>query len=407
MSILLKNGTIVTMNPKREIICADVLVKDNLIVEIGTDMKADETIDCTGKTIMPGFINTHCHAAMWILPQIGGMPVKQWLEEKVWPLESKMQDNDFYIGTKASCIEMLESGITSFADMYFNTSNVIRGIQETGMRAFVGPTTIGPMPNGYCNTEKSEKEFLSITPSSTIHRIINTHAPYTCSRETLLFTKALADKYKTQIHIHVSENEQEVKDILEKYKMRPVEWLEEIGFLSENVVFDHAIHLNDKEIQIIKKHNIKISHCPVSNTILNSGVIRLHDLLNANIPVSLGTDSRCSNNELNMFHEMKKAIEIQTEKPLPQTIVEMATINGARTLQVEKELGSIETGKKADLIVLDTAPTYQNIVSANKENISLVMCDGKILIHDNKFTSLDPAEVYTEAKKAGQALLER
>jgi len=386
------------------IISGDILVKDNIIEAVGTvSGQSESVINAKGNIILPGFINTHCHAAMYFMKSSGkGLPVKEWLSKEILPIESKMTPHEMYLGTKRSCLDMIKSGITCFSDMFYEVPHIIKAVEEVGIRCCPSWCLIGPMKNGYNTIEKVKNFLPTVKRSELIRPIISCHAPFTCSTETLKLGTKLAENFP-RLDIHVSENQQEVKDILEREGARPVEYLESIGFLSNKVIFDHAVHLDDNEIQIIKKHNIKISHCPASNQWLNSGTIRLRELLDAEIIVSLGTDGPASNDYLSIQHEMKKARELQDWEIPAETLVKMATINGAITLGLEKELGSIEIGKKADLIILDSSGDWEDILTAD---INTVICNGKVLL-ENKKLKIPEKEIIEQFEKAQKELMER
>jgi 5-methylthioadenosine/S-adenosylhomocysteine deaminase len=409
--MIIKNAKIFTITSG--IVEGDILIEGNIIKKIGniseqSELKNNITdehiINAKGKIVMPGFINTHCHAAMYFMKSSGrGLPVDRWLNEKIWPIENKMTPNDMKIGTKRSCIDMIKNGITCFSDMYYETDSIAKAVEEIGIRCRPSWCFIGPLPNGKTNKDQAQKFIENIKPTELIRPIISAHATHTCSTETLELAKKAAEEKNLPLDIHVSENQSEVDQIIKRENLRPVEYLEKIKFLSSRVFFDHGIHFSDNELNIIKKHNVKISHCPASNQWLNSGIIKLKEMLELEITVSLGTDSIASNDQLSIQHEMKKAREIQDWKIPAKTLVKMATINGAITLELDKEIGSIEEGKKADLIILDSTGDWEDIINAK---INTVICNGKILMENYKLM-LNEKEIIEDFEKAKEKLLEK
>lgn len=401
--MIIRNATILTIT--RGILKGDILIKNNIIKEVGSCLKKDsKVIDVEGKIVLPGFINTHCHSPMYFMKGMGkGMPVEEWLNKIIFPIESKLEPRDIYLGTKMSCLEMIKNGITCFADMYYETDQIIKAVKEMGIRCCPSWCLIGPKSDGSTNVKKVTSFLSRAEKSELIRPDVSVHAPYTCSTEILMTAKNLADKKGSRLHIHVSENKKEVQDMLKKKKVRPIEYLESIGFLSSKVVLAHAVHLSDKEIRIIAEHNAKISHCPASNEFLSSGTIRLKEILDAGIVISLGTDSIASNSCLSIIHEMKKAREIQQWKVPAEVLVRMATINGAIALGLENELGSIEKGKKADIIVLDREGLWEDVLEAE---IDTVMCNGKIIMEGGKL-NLDDENIINEFNCAKKSLMKR
>jgi 5-methylthioadenosine/S-adenosylhomocysteine deaminase len=405
--MIIKNAKIFTITSG--IIKGNILIEKNIIKKIGNIdpseiSKESIEINANGKIVMPGFINTHCHSAMYFMKSSGrGLPVDRWLNEKIWPIENKMTPKDMAIGTKRSCIDMIKNGITCFSDMFYETSTIAKATEEMGIRCRPSWCFIGPLPDGKTNKDKAQNFIENMKPTELIRPIISAHATHTCSTETLLLAKKASEEKNLPLDIHVSENQSEVEQIIKRENLHPVEYLEKINFLSHRVIFDHGIHFSDHELNIIKKHNVKISHCPASNEWLNSGIIKLKEMIKLGITVSLGTDSIASNDQLSIQHEMKKARNIQNWEIPAETLVKMATINGAITLGLEKEIGSIEEGKKADLIMLNSSGNWEDIINAKVET---VICNGKVLMENYKL-ALNENEIIEEFEKAKKELLEK
>jgi 5-methylthioadenosine/S-adenosylhomocysteine deaminase len=398
MRILIKN---VILKRRK----ADILIEEGKISKIGKNLnlRADEKIDVKGeKAIIPGLINCHTHSAMILFRGIAeDLPLKDWLEKEIWPREQKLTEDDVYWGTKLAILEMIKSGTTTFNEMYWFEEAQIQAIKEMGIRAKIGLVMLDFLPIG--SKEKVEKLYLKFSHSATrsldhlITFSIAPHAIYTVSKENLIWAKNFAKRHKLLIHMHLSETEKEVKDCLKKYKMRPVEFLEKIGFLNKNCVFAHCVWLDDKEIEILEKRGCSLVYNPTSNMKLASGVFPWKKIKKRKINVCLGTDGPASNNSLNLFSEMKIGAILQKMENKDPTIIsakeifQMATKNGAKALRINA--GEIKVGKLADLVLIDLNkiemfPNYDlisNLVYSDAKNcISEVICNGKILMREGK-----------------------
>jgi 5-methylthioadenosine/S-adenosylhomocysteine deaminase len=398
MRILIKNVIL----GKRKV---DILIEGEKISRIGKNLnlRADEKIDAKGeKAVIPGLINCHTHSAMILFRGLAeDLPLKDWLEKEIWPRESKLTEDDVYWGTKLAILEMIKSGTTTFNEMYWFEEAQIQAVKEMGIRANIGLVMLDFLLMG--SKEKVEKLYLKfshLTTQSLNHLItfsIAPHAIYTVSKENLIWAKNFAKKHKLLIHMHLSETEREVKDCLEKYKMRPVEFLEKIGFLNKNCVFAHCIWLDDKEIEILEKRGCSLVYNPTSNMKLASGVFPWAKIKKRKINVCLGTDGPASNNSLNLFSEMKIGAllqKIENKDPTAisaKEIFQMATRNGAKALRINA--GEIKVGRLADLVLIDLNkiemfPDYDlisNLVYSDAKNCVFdVICNGKILMRDGK-----------------------
>ncbi len=406
---------------------ASVLIKDDIIAEIGNNISeenVDKIIDGTGKILMPGLINTHTHLSMTLFRGLADdLSLDTWLNDYIWPTEAHLNGYYCYIGALLGAVELIKSGTTTFSDMYFYMGDVARAVDESGLRAVLSYGMIDFADEEKRCAEIAENidlfEKCNNAADGRIKVFFGPHAPYTASKELLDEVKHLASKFNTGIHIHVSETEKEVNDILEQTGKRPFEYLDDIGFLGPNVVAAHAVWLSEEEIDIIMDRDVKISHNPCSNMKLASGISPVANMLNHDICVSIGTDGASSNNNLDLIEEMKTASLLQkvstlNPKVLPsEETIAMATINGARALGLEDEIGSIEVGKKADLILIDTEDANMkpnsscissNVVYAAKgSNVDTTICNGKILMENKKLTTLDENEIY---KKARDAIIE-
>lgn len=396
-SILIKNVLLLDNGKKEK---KGIYIEENFIREISNKIKveAEVVIDGENKVAIPGLMNTHTHAAMSLLRGYADdMRLQDWLQRKIWPIEAKLTPKDCYFGAKLACLEMIKSGTTCFLDMYWHSFETARAAKELGLRAFISPAFIdlGDQERGdeMLKENKSTINKIKELKCSRIIPALGPHSIYTVSKENLQKIKEFSNKEKLLIHFHLSETEKEVKDCLKLHEKRPVEYLEEIGFLGENLIAAHAIWLNTKEIKTLKKYDVKISHCPTSNMKLCSGVLPYEKMKMLGLKVTLGTDSAASNNNLDMFQEMKFATLLQkihtmdpTSMPVNE-IFQIATINGAIALNLNA--GEIKEGKLADIALIDLkrvemTPCYDliaNLVySANGNCVSDLICDGKILM---------------------------
>lgn len=399
---VIKNGTVITMDEHKEkkYEKLDIVINDDTIVDlvdnyIGT---ADEVIDASNKVVMPGLINCHTHLGMSFFRATNdSLDLDTWLNEKIWPIENNMTEEDIYYSTLFSCIEMLESGTTCFNDMYFGTK-CIEAIKQTRLRGVFSRTLMDSDDKGDERIEEFKKIYETNKDNKLITFSITPHALYTCSKKYLKKCSDLALELNLPVHVHFCENVDEVKKIKKSYHTLPVKALEKVGFLRNKLIIAHGTFISPKELDILKKHNVSICHNPVSNLNLGCGVADI-SLYKDKVNVCLGTDGQGSGNNMNMFYHMSFVDLLQKGKHKNPTIMnsyevlKMATINGAYALGLEKEIGSIEVGKKADIIILDTyyINMYPNIdiitnVVHNVEtmNINTVMINGEVLIKNHK-----------------------
>ncbi len=425
--ILIKNTDILTMNGGREIIKGgDVAIEDNEISDIGEEItvEAEKVIDGSGKVTMPGLINTHTHLSMTLFRGIADdLELQTWLQDKIWPLESNLESDDVYVGALLGSLEMIRSGTTCFADQYFFMDQVAEAVKESGIRA--------SLSYGIIEENDPEKRVEEIEvgkklvenyegyANDRVKTMFGPHSTYTCSEECLERVKELADDYDVGIHIHLAENEKEIEDVKKMHGERPVKFLDSIDFLDSGVLAAHCTWLDEEEIEIIRKTGTKPVHNPVSNMKLGSGVAPIPDLLSEGIPVGLGTDGAASNNSLDIFEEMKFAALLNKAKNKDPTVVparkalEMATINGAKGLGLENEIGSIETGKKADMIMVDLEKPHlkplfdiesQLVYSCNGNDVETVIVDGNVIMENGEVKTLNEDKIIQKSQKHGEGL---
>ena len=424
---MIANGLVVTMDSVMTIIeDGSVVVAGGEIVAVGLSATMKErytaarSIDAAGKLVMPGLVNTHTHAAMTIFRGMADdVPLDTWLTNYIWPAEAKfITAGSVRIGANLALAEMIRSGTTTFSDMYFFADELAQAAKKTGVRAVVGEAVLDfPTPDS-----KSPKESLAVIeklaskwkndPLITI--AVAPHSPYTCSPETLKASKKLADAQGLPLSIHVSETRKEVSDVIAKHGEPPFEYLDRLGFFGGTVIVAHAVYPSPKEIKLMAKKQVGVAHNPVSNMKLASGVAPVPDMLQAGIAVGLGTDGAASNNNLSMFKEMNAAALLQKVSQLEPTAmnardtVKAATIGGAKVLGLEKRIGSLEKGKRADLILIDLnrphlVPLYNAysllVYATSGADVETVIIDGRIVMQNRKLLTLDEESVLQEARK--------
>jgi 5-methylthioadenosine/S-adenosylhomocysteine deaminase len=420
MDILIKNGIILTMDEARRILKNfSIAITEGRIEEISQDIKgeADFVIDARNKIVMPGLINTHSHIAMTLLRGVADdLPLRKWLRDEIWPIESKLEEKHVYAGSLLGCLEMIKTGTTCFNDMYFFMDSIARSIRESGIRGVISHAMFG----GEIEIKKA-KESIEKYSGGRIKVFFGPHSPYTCSEELLIKTKELAEEYNAGIHIHIAETEEEVEKSRKEKGKRPFEYLDSIGFLGKNVICAHSVWVSKKEIKIIKNRGVKISHNPISNAKIACGIAPVPEYVQAGITVSLGTDGAASNNNLDMFEEMKACALIhkmnkKDASVLPaQKVLEFATINGAKALGMD-EIGSIEVGKKADIILVGidkpnltpmTNPASHLVYAAKGSDVETVIIDGSIIMQDKNLRTLDESQVIKFAVEQAKDLLKK
>jgi len=413
--MLVKNCSwLLTQNVHRDILrdCS-VLINDGRIVEVGDGLKtADIVIDGAGKIALPGLINTHTHLSMVLLRGYAdGMRLQDWLQT-VWPVEARLTPEACYQGALLGCAEMIMSGTTTFMDMYFNMEDVARAVNESGLRAILSCGIIDLFDSAKAKAEqaKSRKffEYLHTLGNSRIQFALAPHAPYTCSAETLLWAKEFAEKNGVIDNIHVAETRKEQADFQKIQGLRVVEYLDKIGALSNRLVAAHCVWLTKREVAILAKAGVGVAHCPVSNMKLASGgVAPLPEMFATGVAVGLGTDGAASNNSLDMFETMKvcallhKAHRWNATVLDAQKTLDLATIEGARVLGLQGDIGSIEVGKKADIIMLDMHSPNLNpihgketvvsdlVYSASPKNVATTIVDGQLLMLNRQLITMN------------------
>lgn len=428
MSILIKNIKLVPMDGKSELIeSTNIYIVDNKIMHIGEireDLHVEKIIDGNNKIAMPGLINAHTHIGMSLLRNFADdLPLHDWLTKKIWPTEAKLNADDIYWGSLLSMVEMIQGGTTAFCDMYFFMDEVGKGLEESGMR---GVLTRGLIEDDQAQIKLNETRELfknwNSRGNGRIKVMVAPHAPYTCSPDFLKESFKLAKELNTGIHIHLSETKKEVDDSFKLYGKSPIKHVYDLGIFDTHTIAAHCVHVDDNDIEIMREKNVYPVNNPGSNLKLASGFAPVDKMLNRGISVALGTDGSSSNNNLNMFEEINlaaiinKAVNLDAVSVPAISALEMATINGAKALNWDKEIGSIELGKKADLILIDIDKPHlyphHNIISSlaysvQASDVDTVIVDGKIIMEKREIKTLDVEKIKFMAEKHAKDLIRR
>ncbi|HDR4439567.1 bifunctional S-methyl-5'-thioadenosine deaminase/S-adenosylhomocysteine deaminase [Bacillus cereus] len=435
--ILLKttyvNATIVTMNEQNEVIeNGYIIVENDQIIDVksgefASDFEVDEVIDMKGKWVLPGLVNTHTHVVMSLLRGIGDdMLLQPWLETRIWPLESQFTPQIAVASTELGLLEMVKSGTTSFSDMFnpigVDQDAIMETVSRSGMRAAVSRTffSFGTKEDEKKAIEEAEKYVKRYyNESGMLTTMVAPHSPYTCSTELLEECARIAVENQTMVHIHLSETEREVRDIEAQYGKRPVEYAASCGLFKRPTVIAHGVVLNDNERAFLAEHDVRVAHNPNSNLKLGSGIANVKAMLEAGIKVGIATDSVASNNNLDMFEEMRIATLLQkgihqdaTALPV-ETALTLATKGAAEVIGM-KQTGSLEVGKCADFITIDPSnkPHLQPadevlshlVYAASGKDISDVIINGKRVVWNGECKTLDEERIIFEASRYKRGL---
>ncbi|MBS7618595.1 amidohydrolase, partial [Candidatus Bathyarchaeota archaeon] len=412
-----------------------VLIRDGVIEDINRDLNGgDMIIAGKGKVLMPGLINTHTHISMSLLRGYAeDLPLDRWLKEKVWPIERKLTEKLCYVGALLGCLEMIRTGTTCLVDMYYHAGAIAKAVKKAGLRGFIGQGLIDTVSDDRTSDESLRESFLTAAyktvkiiqelNDSKIKPIVAPHAPYTCSDELLMKSQVMAEEFDTLIHIHLTETRREQAMFQRNYGYSVVEYLDRIGFLNGKVLAAHCVWLTRRDIELLARRCVKISHCPISNMKLGvGGVSPIPELVESGVLITLGTDGPASNNTLDMFETMKIAALLQKHNRWDpsvinaQQILDMATVNASGSLGLGKIVGRVEKGFEADLILVDIrSPSLQpihssdsliaNLVYAAKGlSVDTLLVQGKPLMLKGVFQTLDEEEVYGLVEEALEEL---
>ena len=427
MDLIIRGGTIVTMDGSRRVIDnGGVAVKGGRIVAVGATAEIDrnyaarEVINATDKVVIPGLINGHTHVPMTLFRGIADdLDLQDWLTKYIFPAEAKNVTEDFVrVGTRLGLAEMIRGGTTTYCDMYYFEDAIADETFKAGVRGVLGETVIDfPVADnktyeeGLAYVERFVKKWKGnalITPA------IAPHAPYTVSEDHLKAARALSDRLGCPIVIHVSETKREVDDSIKAKGAPPIVYLDRIGFLSNRVIAAHVVWPMANELNLLKKHGVGMVHNPQSNMKLASGVAPVPQMLKENLAVGLGTDGAASNHDLSLWEEIDTAAKLHKLFSNDPKVVtaeeafEMATIRGARALHLEKEIGSIEKGKRADLVIVDLNELnqtpfyniYSNLVYSTKaDDVRTVIIEGRVIMRDRRLLTLNEETIKADARR--------
>ncbi|MCM3410291.1 5'-deoxyadenosine deaminase [Metabacillus litoralis] len=439
MNVLIKNAEIVTMNKQEEIIKGDIQIVEDKIVNIGPNLKIshpDKIIDATGKTIIPGFVQTHIHLCQTVFRGQGDdLELMDWLRNRIWPLEASHDEESIYYSAMLGIGELIQSGTTTIVDMETvnHTEYAFKAIAESGIRALSGKVMMDkgddvPLP-------LQEKTEISIRESVDLlekwHNYDNGRIKYafsprfvvSCTEQLLREVQSLSEYYNVMVHTHASENLGEIKIVQRETGMRNIVYLDHLGLANNRLILAHCIWLDEEEKRIIRDRGVHVSHCPGSNLKLASGIAETPYMVSENVSLSLGADGAPCNNNLDMFNEMRLAALIQKPTHGPtamdaHTVFKMATIGGAKAVGMEDEIGSIEIGKKADLAILNlkdfhTYPSYgvdpisRIVYSATRADVETTLINGKIVMENGYLKTVNKRLVLDEANNSIRRLLSR
>ena len=427
IDLLITGGTVVTMDGERLIFDNGfVAIRGERIIAVGDAARlkakgyqARQTIDARGKLVLPGLVNAHTHIPMVLFRGIADdLNLQDWLTKYIFPAEAKNVTREFVVaGTQLGLAEMIRGGITTYADMYYFEDAIAEETKRAGVRGVLGETVIDfPVADNKTWAEAmvyTERFLKRWKGDSLITAAVAPHAPYTVSKEHLNEVRALAEKLDAPILTHLAEAPTETEFMAKTYNSRPAMYLERINFLSPRVLAAHAVHINGEEIAILKRREVGVAHCPQSNMKLASGTAPVPAMLKAGLRLGLGTDGAASNHDLSLWEEMDSAAKLHklisgdpTAVPA-QDVLAMATIGGARALHLEQEIGSLETGKRADVILVDLnalhlTPIYNplsHLVYATKaSDVSDTIVNGRVLMRNRRLLTLNEEAVKSKAR---------
>ena len=436
LDILITDASVLTMTDHPSFIArADIGIRNGLILfirdketlpEFDIPDTAREVIRARGQLVMPGLVNTHTHLPMVLLRGLADdLPLMEWLNGFIFPAEGRfMNEKTVYAASLLAMAEMILSGTTTFCDSYFFVDRIAQAALDTGMRGVVCQGFIDFSAPDMADSRKKAKlahQFLSRWQNS--HSLIKPalfcHSPYTCSSDTLKEIKRVSLDRQAPYLIHLAETKDEVAMIKEKYRKTPALYLDDLGVLDADTIAVHCNWLTDDEIEMLSLRGVKISHCPESNMKLAAGMASVPKLIRCGITVGLGTDGTASNNNLDLFREMSmaarihKVIESDPTVMDAKTVLRMATIDGARLLGLDRQIGTVEAGKAADLILIDLnqphlTPLYhclsQLVYAASGSDVVTVIIDGKLILHNRRFVHIDLQDIMKTARDMGDII---
>jgi 5-methylthioadenosine/S-adenosylhomocysteine deaminase len=426
VNTLIKNAKVLVFEDGKLITKdADIAIQGNKIsqiTKIKTDFEFQKIIDARNMLAMPGLINAHTHLSMILFRNYADdMPLFEWLTKKIWPLEEKLTAEVVYRGSILGIAELIKSGVTGFLDMYFFADETIKAALKTGVRAYIA--------RGLTNEEEGKEVQLNETrrlfkeyhnKDGRVKIFAGPHAPYTCSPRYLEKVIELSKELDIGIHIHLAETRKELDESTQKWGKTPIKHVYDLGLFKRPTIAAHCVHVNDEDIQILAKSKVSVAYNPTSNLKLASGFAPVEKMQNEGVNVALGTDGASSNNNLNMFEEIhlasivNKCVNYDAVSVPAETAIKMATINGAKALGIQDELGSLEVGKKADIILIDLRkphfvplnnPLSAMCYAAQSSDVHTVIVDGKILMENYELKTIDIEKAMYEAEEASRKLI--
>ncbi|MDN4616622.1 5'-deoxyadenosine deaminase [Paenibacillus sp. PsM32] len=437
-SIMIRQAQMVTMNDREEVFIGDLLIENNKIVKMAPhlDDHADQEIDGRGKTLLPGFIQTHIHLCQTLFRgRADDMELMDWLRKRIWPLEAAHDEESIFYSALLGIGELISSGTTTICDMetVHHTDSAFQAMAQSGLRVISGKVMMDhgtdvPEPLQEDTDESLQKsvDLLEKWNGFGGGRIQYAFCPrfvVSCTERLLTEVRDLSAQYHVKVHTHASENRGEISLVEQERGMRNIVYLDHIGLANPRLILAHCVWLSEEEKQILYKRGVKVTHCPGSNLKLSSGIAEIPDLMNRHIHVGLGADGAPCNNNLDMFQEMRLAALIQKVPHGPtvmdaRTVLRMATMGGAEVLGMAKEIGSLEVGKKADVVLLDledyhTFPSYdvdvysRVVYSATRSNVDTVIIDGSVVLENRRVKTIDRSIVLRESDRSIKRLMTR
>ncbi len=427
MKIRIDNGFIISADEHDACFDGCVLIDGDTILYAGPQaltppFAADRIIDAKGGIVAPGFVNTHSHIPMTLLRGYADdMTLQRWLNDKIWPAEAYLDEESVYWGTMLGIAEMAAGGITCFSDMYNFTEVIARAAHEAGIRALIATAVIDIDGGGDRRLKTAESLFETVRDYPLVSAAIGPHAEYTVSPAMFIKIRDAALRLNARIHTHISETQLEHEDCIKRHGKTPIALLESLDVLDAPLMAAHCVWVSDEDIEIMARHGVGVMSCPGSNLKLGSGVARTARMLERGVTVSCATDGASSNNNLSMMEEMtllsflQKGVERNPELIPAKTAVKTATLYGAKTLGMEQTIGSVEAGKQADLIIIDTSgPRYcprtdllnHMVYSASDADVALTMVAGKVLYENGNITFGDIEKIKANAQRCASRMIE-